>query len=136
VTDETDAADSTAGHSGGLLTSLRRLLTTLIEILHTRIEILSVELEEEGVRIRELIIYTLLSIFFLGFGLLLLTLLVVMVYWDTHRLSVLAGITAFYLLIGSGAALLARHKLKTRPGLFATTLAELGKDREHMDSRQ
>lgn len=135
MADETDATESTERHPGGLLTSLRRLLTTLIEILHTRIEIFSVELEEEGVRIRELIIYTLLSIFFLGFGVLLLTLLVVMVYWDTHRLGVLAGMTAFYLLIGAGAALLVRHKIKTRPRLFATTLAELAKDHEHMDSR-
>lgn len=135
MVNETDAPESTSGQTTGLLASLRRLLTTLVDILHTRIEIFSIELEEEGVRLRELIIYVLVSIFFLSFGLLLLTLLVVMVYWETHRLSVLAGITALYLLIGTGAALLVRHKIKNRPRLFATTLSELGKDHDKLEPR-
>ena len=136
MTEETGATESASGHATGLLVSLRRLLTTFVEILQTRIEIFSVELEEEGGRIRELILYSLVSIFFLGFGLLLLTLLVVMVYWETHRLAVLAAITVLYLLIGLGAALAVVRKLKTRPRLFAATLAELHKDQEQLESRQ
>lgn len=133
--EETDAAKPASARAAGLLVSLRRLLATFAEILHTRLEILSVELEEEGVRVRELLTYALAALFFLGFGLLLLTLLVVVVFWDTHRLPVLAGVTALYLALGIGAALMARHKLKTRPRLLAVTLAEIGKDREHLTSR-
>ena len=128
-------AESTSTRASGLLASLRRLSATLAEILHTRVEILSTELEEEGVRVRELFIYEMVSLFFLGLGLMLMTLFVVMAFWETHRLSVLAGFAVFYLAIGAGTALVVRHKLKTRPRLFSATLSELGKDRERLVSR-
>jgi uncharacterized membrane protein YqjE len=76
-----------------------------------------------------------MSLFFLGLGLLLTTLCVVLAFWETHRLLVLAAFAVFYLAIGTGTALVIRHKLKTRPRLFSTTLSELGKDRERLVSR-
>lgn len=127
-------AESTT-RATGLLASLQRLLATFAEILHTRVEILSTELEEEGVRVRELLLYELVSLFFFGLGLLLVTLFVVLTFWDTHRLSVLAAFAVFYLAIGAGTALVVRHKLKTRPRLFSATLSELGKDRERLTRR-
>lgn len=130
-----DEADAESGRATGLLASLRRLLATGADILHTRLELLSVELEEGGGHLRALLLYALVALFFLGFGLLLLTLFVVVLFWDTHRVSVLGGITVVYLAIGAGAALMFRHRLKTRPRLFAATLAELDKDRERLTSR-
>jgi uncharacterized membrane protein YqjE len=130
--EEDTGAASAAGRASGLLASLRRLLATGVEILQTRLELVSVELEEEGIRLRELVLYAVIALFFLGFGLLLLTLLVVVLFWDTYRLPVLTGITALYLAIGIGAALRVRHTLNTRPRLFGSTLAELGKDREQL----
>lgn len=120
------ASDDTAAESTqapGLLASLRRLSATFAEMLHTRVEILSTELEEEGVRVRELLLYELVSLFFLGLGLLLVTLFVVLAFWETHRLSVLAVFAIFYLAIGVGTALVVRHKLRTRPRLFSATLS-------------
>ena len=111
------------------------MLATFTEILHTRIEILSTELEEEGERARQLFVYGLVSLFFLGLGLLFATLLIVAAFWETHRLSVLAGFTVFYLGIGVIAALMVRYKIKTRPRLFSATLSELGKDHERLTSR-
>jgi uncharacterized membrane protein YqjE len=133
--EEAGTAVPESARTTGLLASLRRLLATAAEILQTRLELLSVELEEEGLRLRELLLYALVALFFLGFGLLLLTLLIVVVFWDTHRLPVLGGITALYLAIGIGAALRVRHTFKTRPRLFAATLAEIGKDREQLTPR-
>jgi uncharacterized membrane protein YqjE len=48
---------------------------------------------------------------------------------------VLAGFSVFYLGIGTLAALVVRHKLRTRPRLFSATLSELGKDRERLTSQ-
>lgn len=129
---EEDAGAAASGRSGGLLVSLRRLLATGAEILQTRLELLSVELEEEGLRLRELLLYTLIGLFFLGIGVLLLTLLVVVLFWDTYRLPVLTGVTALYLVIGVGAILRARRVLTTRSRLFGATLGELGKDRRQL----
>ena len=132
--DDTDP-EPAPDRATGLLASLQRLLATFTEILHTRLEILSTELEEEGQRISLLFIYGLVSLFFLGLGLLFATVFIVAAFWETHRLYVLAGFTVFYLGIGVIAALVVRHKIKTRPRLFSATLSELGKDRERLTSR-
>lgn len=127
--------ESASTRGTGLWASLQRLLATSAEILHTRVDILSTELEEEGLRIKELLLYERASLFFFGLGLLLATLFVILAFWDTHRLSVLAAFAVFYMAIGAGIALVARHKLKTRPRLFSATLSELGKDRDRLVSR-
>lgn len=132
--DDTDP-ETGPDRATGLLAGLQRLLATFTEILHTRIEILSTELEEEGERARQLLVYGLVSLFFLGLGLLFATVFIVVAFWETHRLYVLAGFTVFYLGIGAIAALVVRHKIKTRPRLFSATLSELGKDRERLTSR-
>jgi uncharacterized membrane protein YqjE len=72
---------STSTRTTGLLASLRQLLATSAEVLGTRVAILSTELEEEGVRVRELILFEQMSLFFLGLGLLLATLCVVLAFW-------------------------------------------------------
>jgi uncharacterized membrane protein YqjE len=131
VAHDNDGPERTAG----LLASLQRLLTTFIEILQTRVDILSTELEEEVYRVQQLLVYVLMSLFFLGLGLVLVTLLVVMAFWETNRLYVLAGFAVSYLGIGAITALAVIHKIRSRPRLFSTTLSELGKDRERLAPR-
>ncbi|HET8761240.1 MAG TPA: phage holin family protein [Nitrospiria bacterium] len=116
----------------GLLDSVQRLAVTLIEIVHTRVDIVATEFEEERERIRELALFGLMALFFAGFGFLLLTLFLIVLFWDTHRLLAVGGFTVLYLGLGGFAAATLRRRLKTRPRLFATTLAELSKDREHL----
>lgn len=116
----------------GLLDSVQRLAVTVVEILHTRVDIVATEFEEERERIRELILFGLMALFFAGFGFLLLTLFLIVLFWDTHRLLAVGGFTVLYLGLGGFAAATLRRRLKTRPRLFATTLAELSKDREHL----
>lgn len=128
-------SDTEPGRATGLLATLQRLLATFIEILHTRLEILAIELEEEGVRFRQLVIYGLVSVFFLGLGLLVATALVVLIFWEPYRVHVLAGFAAFYLIVGVSAALAARHMIKNRPRPFSVTLSELAKDHERLTSR-
>lgn len=129
------SSESTHDRQPGLLASLRRLAATTGEILHTRIEILSVELEEAGLRIGQLVVYGLVSLLFLGLGLLLATALVVTLFWETHRIYVLTGFTVVYCVIGISAALVVRYKIKNWPRLFSTTLSELSKDHERLTSR-
>lgn len=108
------------------------MVAALLDILHTRIEIITTEFEEERERIRELVLYGFLALFFAAFGLLLLTLFVIVLFWDTHRVYAVGGFALLYLGLGALAAATLRRRLKTRPRLFATTLAELAKDRERL----
>lgn len=126
----------TEGTPSGLLASLQRLVAALLEILQTRLEIVATEFEEERERIRELVLFGFLALFFTSFGLLLLTLFIVVLFWDTHRLYVLGGFTLLYLALGFIVGAVLRQRLRTRPRLFATTLAELSRDRERLTPDQ
>jgi uncharacterized membrane protein YqjE len=135
MTEETGTAKPSSGPATGLLASLQRLLGSFAEILHTRVEIISIELEEEVWRVRQLILYGLVSFFFLGLGLLMVTLFVVKASSENYQLYVLGGFAVLYMGIGAIAALTVRRKLRNRPRLFSTTLSELDKDRNSLRSR-
>lgn len=121
--------------SEGLFDSLRKLSVSLVGIVHTRLELLSNDIAEEREHLITLLVLGQLALFFLGVGVVLLALLVVVAFWETHRLLALAGVTGLFLLASAGAAWLALHKVRTRPRLFEASLAELSKDRQHLTSK-
>ncbi|MDH4189593.1 MAG: phage holin family protein [Betaproteobacteria bacterium] len=125
-------SDSGAGRRAapdeGLMASLRRLLATLLESLRTRLQILAVECEEERERLREIVLYGVASLFFLALGFVLLSLLLIALFWDSHRLTVIAVLAAVYLVAGGAAAAVVRAKARNRPAMFSATLAELADD--------
>ena len=125
----------TAERMPGIMVSLRRLLKTFTEILYTRADILSTELEEMVCRIQQIVIYGIISVFFLGLGIVLVTLWVVMAFWDSYPLYVLGGFAILYLSIGALTALAVRQQIQSSPRLFSTTLSELGKDRDSLNSQ-
>ncbi|MGA9033258.1 MAG: phage holin family protein [Sulfuricaulis sp.] len=122
----------TKAPAGGLLASLQRLLATLLDIMQTRVAIVATEFEEERVRLRELVVFGFVALFFVNLGIVLFTLLVVMLFWESHRLYVMGGFALLYLGVGVVAGISLRHRMKSRPRLFATTLAELSKDRDQL----
>jgi uncharacterized membrane protein YqjE len=65
-------------------------------------------------------------------GLVMLTLFVVAVFWESHPKAVLGGFAGLYLIVGIVAMLAFRGKLHTRPKLFQTTTEELAKDESHL----
>jgi uncharacterized membrane protein YqjE len=132
---DSEKSGANAGRGAGLLVSLPRLLATMIEILQTRVEIVANEFEEERERIRELVVFGFFVVFFVNLGLVLLTLFVVILLWDTHRVYAVGGFAVLYLGLGIMAGADVRRRLKARPRLFATTLAELSKDRDHLAPR-
>ena len=125
----------TPGGGKGLLASLATLASTLVAIAHTRLDLLSSDLEEERAHLLSLLVLALSALFFLGIGVLLATLLVVVAFWDTYRLPVLAVLAVIFLAAGISAWRIALHKARTKPRLFAASLAELLKDRQQLVSR-
>ncbi len=114
--------------SQGLVHSLKDLGRTGIAILYTRLQLVSNEIQEEKERLIELMVYAVAGVFCASFGVLLLTFFVVVAFWDTNRLAVLAVMTLLYLSLGVAAIIAFRNKLKVHAAMFAATLAELKKD--------
>ena len=128
--------DSAAGaaRKGGVLGSVRNLAATAVAIVRTRLELLANEIQEEGLRLRQVAVLGLGALFFLALGVLLLTLLVIVAYWDEHRLLVIGALAAFYLALALMLGLAAQRRAAARPKLFEASLAELKKDRERLSA--
>lgn len=119
----------------GLLSSVTTLAATLVAIIHTRLDLLSSDLEEDRAHLLSLLVLALATLFFLGVGVVLATILLVAFFWDTHRFLVLGALAGFFLLGGVATWRFAVYKMRAKPRLFAASLAELLKDRGQLDSR-
>ena len=108
----------------------------MVAIVHTRLQLLVTELEEDRQHLFELIILALVTLFCLGVGVILATVLLVLVYWDSHPLLVLGILTCAYLGAGALALAWALRKIRRRPRLLAQSLAELAKDRQLLSPRR
>lgn len=129
-------SDQTPGESRGLLESLSTLAATLVAIVHTRLDLLSADVEEDRAHVLSLLVLALAALFFIGVGVVLAAILLVVAFWDSHRLLALGSLAGFFLAAGVGAWAYALHKARTKPRLFAASLSELVKDRQQLVSRQ
>ena len=112
-----------------------RLASALLEFGRTRVELAAVEFEEARARAAENLVLILVAAAAFAFALLAASMLVVVLFWDTHRIAALVGMTLVYLVIGVIALWrLSEHK-KTDPPAFAATLAELERDRAFIANR-
>jgi len=116
----------------GLAGSVRRLVGGVLHVLETRLEILSTEVGEERYNLTRLALVALVILLCLQFGILLGVLFVVLAVSSEYRVAAI-GISALILLLGALAGgLWMRWWLKRRPPMFATTIAELRKDRDRL----
>ena len=113
----------------GLFASLRGVLVTALGIASTRFELIGIEVAEERERLVALLITAVAAVFAFSFAALLLTLLVVALFWD-NRLLALGACAAVYAAAGAWLVTRLRTLLTERPPLFAATIAELEKDRD------
>lgn len=119
--------------SPGLMDSAKRLLSTLAATVSTRIELLANELHEERLRLTQMLLFALCALFCFGLAVLLLTIFIVVLFWDEHRLVVLGVMCGIFFAMGGLMVVLLRNAIQAQPKLFSATLAELAKDREHLD---
>ncbi len=106
----------------------------LVAVVQTRLELLSTEVEEEWQRLLQILVSTFIALFFLALGIAMLTILVVTLFWDTHRTLVTILFAALYLGIGVYFSLAVRAKVHEKSKLFSASLIELTKDRQQLAS--
>ena len=132
---EEDSSKSENGRGGGFFDSLRGIGATLIAIVQTRLELLSTEIEEEKVRLGWLLLMAGIALFFFGLGLLVVTLLIIITFWETHRLFIVGALAVLYLAVGTGLWLVFLNKARAKSPLFNSSIEELSKDRERLRIR-
>jgi uncharacterized membrane protein YqjE len=119
----------------GLFDSVKGLLGTLVCILHTRIELFGTELREEADRVGALWVQALAALFFLGVGLVLAAVAVIIAFWDSYRLLAAVALCAGTLGVGAVLWLRLCSAIRNRPRVFDATLNELARDAEGLQNR-
>lgn len=107
----------------------KRFLSTLIATGETRLRLAVLELEEERARLVTLALLLGLSMVLLMLGIATLTAFVVVLFWNSFRLTAIAVCAAVLLAGGVGLAL-AAMRLARRRTLLVSTLKHLALDRE------
>lgn len=120
---------------GGLQDALTRLSSAAVALLRTRAEIAALDFDEAGKRAKQRVILLIAGLLCLGVGILAATGLVVVYFWDTHRLTAFGIITLAYLLVGVLALWRFNVRQATDPPPFAATLAELERDVQWMSRK-
>ena len=118
-----------AAARGGLLQSIKHFGHSLLGAAQTRLEILATEIEEERARLEQMLLVAAAAAFCLALGIVLCVALIVLYYWDTHRLAAVGVLAAAFLGAGVVFGLILRDQAKSRPKPFAITRGELAKDR-------
>lgn len=113
----------------GPLAALRAVLAGLLQVGRTRLQLAGTEIEEERLRLAELLLWATFALFFVGVGVVLAALLLVLLAWNGPREWVLAGLVALFLAVGAWATHTWRRKARDKPPFLAATIGELARDR-------
>jgi uncharacterized membrane protein YqjE len=113
-----------------LLDSITNLARNIVSLAETRLTLFALDIQETGLNLLSLLVMSGVILTCFGLALILVTLLVVVIFWDTHRLMALGGATAFYAVAGLGLWYVVLAKFRTMPRFFAATRGEFAKDRE------
>jgi uncharacterized membrane protein YqjE len=130
------SADAGEPRAPGILDSAARLARTVLGLARTRLEILATEIEEERIRVTQLALLVAAIVFCLQVALVLLVVLLVVALWDSHRVVTLGLLGAFFVIAAIVAAARLRFLVRSRPKIFASTIAELAKDEDRLGGRE
>ena len=115
--------------SPGFLSSFRALGDSLLGTLQDRLELFSVELQEEKYRLIQTFVWISAAVCTGMLAITFASLTVVYLFWDSARLVVLGGLTAFYGGAAVATIVAFRRFLARQPLPFAATRQEIGADR-------
>ena len=112
----------------GLPGALRALGATLLALVCARVQLIAIELQEEKARAGQKLVLVVLAALFLAMGMLLAAFLVVVLFWDTHRILAAGGVTLLYLGIGGWALVRLREMSHNSPPTLSATMGEFAND--------
>jgi uncharacterized membrane protein YqjE len=112
----------------GLWGLFNRVLDALLATAQNRVQLLAVECQEERCRTVEAVVLAMAVGTLGGLALLLCTLTVIVLFWDSGRIVALLSLTGIYLLGAIAVWRVLRARLQ-RHSPFGSTIDELRKDR-------
>lgn len=112
--------------------SLRRFGAAFLGLLHGHVELLGIELQEQKANTLRLLLFAGLALVFALLLLVGLSLLVLIVFWDTNRLAAALGLCLFYVIGSLFCGWRLYQSINDESSPFSATLEELANDRERL----
>ena len=112
---------------------MRRLARTLISFVETRGRLAANELEEQALRLAEAALWALAALLFAGIALVMLSIVAVLLFWNSHPVLAAALVCALWLGAAAACAQVALARMRERPKFLSATLDELAKDRARFE---
>lgn len=119
--------------SPGLFGSIRRILDTVLATIQNRIELFAVELQEQTGRFLQLLFLAAMGLFLTMLALVVLTGAIVLLCEETWRGWVALGCGISYFVGAIAIFVRIRWRLNKEPLPFSESVAQLKKDREHLN---
>lgn len=110
------------------------MAATLIAIIQNRTQLFATELEEESHRYFSSLMYSLAAMFCLGMAIVLGTLLILVLYWDSNRIGILLTLISFFCIATVAIAWHIRNQYRSRTALLSHSITELSHDRELLEA--
>ncbi len=112
--------------------SLRRFGAAFLGLLHGHVELFGIELQEQKANTLGLLLFAGLALVFALLLLVGLSLLVLIVFWDTNRLAAALGLCLFYVIGSLFCGWRLYQSINDESSPFSATLEELANDRERL----
>lgn len=123
-----NAAPQGAGAGPSALGLVREAAALGVAALVTRGELAAIELTEARERAARWLVFALVAGVLLLAALLVASLWVVSIFWDSHRSEAIAFVALAYALAGGGTMWWLVARLRAAPPLLQATIAELKQD--------
>ncbi|HGM8255169.1 phage holin family protein [Pseudomonas aeruginosa] len=112
--------------------SLRRFGAAFLGLLHGHVELFGIELQEQKANTLRLLLFAGLALVFALLLLVGLSLLALIVFWDTNRLAAALGLCLFYVIGSLFCGWRLYQSINDESSPFSATLEELANDRERL----
>jgi uncharacterized membrane protein YqjE len=119
----------------GLGGATARLGASLLGLVRSRLELASVELAEERDRVQYQVGSLVAAIAMFLFALAFVAMWVVVYFWDTNRLTAIAGVAIVFGAAGAALLMWRSQAARSAPTPFAATIAEFERDRAALAGR-
>lgn len=100
--------------------------------MHGHVELFGIELQEQKANTLRLLLFAGLALVFALLLLVGLSLLVLIVFWDTNRLAAAIGLCLFYVIGSLFCGWRLYQSINDESSPFSATLEELANDRERL----
>jgi uncharacterized membrane protein YqjE len=117
-----------------VVSAAQRLLASVWAMLQTRLAIAGIELAEARERFLRTVVWTAFALLFAGLALFAVSVLIVVLCWDSCRILALVGVVIGHAGLAMVCVLRIRALVRGAPAFLAITLNELEKDCEVLRS--